>query len=629
MTNEDRTISRDELERMKQQSEPSMRAVLNIDGLTPHEVRRRVVIGREPDGSSEVDTLALSDDPLISKTHLAFDLTTDGVVAIDMGSSNGTTITIGGLTSAVATDRWMPVAHGAIVTVGDTPIRVDVEVSGEVGSPPESALQPPPTSIVTSVPGAIQVVAEGNCASCGRAIVGGSRFCDGCGSPVGGGPQPSTPPPPVSAAAGPPTTAPWVNAGVNPQSDPPPVSGGSTSAAEPRSKRTLVIAGAIAAVVAVVVAGWLVFPGGDGDTLAATPLPQVADGVEERWSVDIDGADDVTGSASALFVLAVDDGDVEVVSLAGGTGDERWTTDVGRNASFSFLRGVLDGVVLGQTCDFDGECEAFGLEASSGEILWAEEIEGSSSITARGTLVWSEQDSLELIDPRTGDAIERVRGDSVDSDGDHAYVRDDDEVEVFDLKDLSSEFGPVDVDDDSVGAVYQGGKLITAVEDELVVIDSNGDIDRESRGPADFIFRILPGPNGTVIVDTDDGVFALDPVDGRAEEVWSVNGSLSYGFVSDVGPMVVVVDGQDDGSDAEILDASTGDRLVDLRGYYETDQLLGSNGLVNIAYERDTEAVALRYSDGEEIWDERFDGFIRLVDDGLVEIDDGEVRFYR
>ena len=73
----------------------------------------------------------------------------------------------------------------------------------------------------------------------------------------------------------------------------------------------------------------------------------------------------------------------------------------------------------------------------------------------------------------------------------------------------------------------------------------------------------------------------------------------------------------------------TGETLVDLRGYYETDQLIGSNGLVNIVYERNTEATALRYSDGEELWDERFDGSLRLVDDGLVEIDDGDVRFYR
>ncbi len=80
---------------------------------------------------------------------------------------------------------------------------------------------------------------------------------------------------------------------------------------------------------------------------------------------------------------------------------------------------------------------------------------------------------------------------------------------------------------------------------------------------------------------------------------------------------------------AEILDARTGEVKIDLRGYYETDQLIGSNGVVNISYERDTDATALRYADGEEIWDEHFDGFVRLVDDGLVEIDDGEVRFYR
>ncbi len=65
-------------------------------------------------------------------------------------------------------------------------------------------------------------------------------------------------------------------------------------------------------------------------------------------------------------------------------------------------------------------------------------------------------------------------------DGDYAYVRDGDEVEVFDLKDLSSKFGPVDVDEDSFGTVYQGGKLITAIDDELIVINGNGDVDRES-----------------------------------------------------------------------------------------------------------------------------------------------------
>jgi hypothetical protein len=629
MTNEDRTISRDDLERAKQQGTPAVRAVLNVDGRAPHELRRRVVVGREPEGSGDVDTIVLAGDPLVSKTHLAFDVTSDGVVVIDLGSSNGSTITIGGLTSGVATDAWTPVPDASIVTVGDTTIAVDVEAPATAQAPPQPALQPPPTSIVTSVPGAAPPAATSSCPTCGRSIIENSRFCDGCGSPVDGGLPPAAPPALVPPVTGPPTTAPWVSGGVTSQTEAPPIGGTPATTTNKQSKRTFMIAGAAAAVVAVAVVGWLALSGGDEGGPSATALPRVASGVEERWSVGIDGAQDAVGSASSLFILAIDNENAEVVSLAGGTGDERWATDVARNVSYSFLSGVLDGVVLGQSCDFDDECEAFGLDASSGEVLWTEGLDGFAFISGRGSYLWGDSDTLELIDPQTGKSTERVRGDSIDFDGDYAYVRDNDEVEVFDLKNLSSKFGPVDVDDDSSGAIYQGGNLITSLDDELIVIKANGDVDRESRVPADSIYRILPGPNGIVIVDTDEGVFGLDPVDGRAEEIWSTNSSLSYGFVGDVGPMVIVVDGSDDGSDAEILDAGSGETLVDLRGYYETDQLTGSNGLVNIIYERNTEATALRYSDGEELWDERFDGSLRLVDDGLVEFDDGDVRFYR
>ncbi len=354
MTNEDRTVSRDELERIKQQGAPSVNALLHIDGRAPHALRRRVVIGREPEGSSDIDTVAIVGDPLVSKTHLAFDVMPDGVVAIDLGSSNGTTLTIGGLTSTLPTEAWTPIGAGSIVTVGDTAIRVDVDgdTTDGVVDPPRTAIQPPPTAIVTSVPAAGKPLLETGCPVCGRAIVEHSRFCDGCGSAVGGivAPGPLATVPPV---AGPPTTAPWVNAAVSPQSEPPPLSGAASAPSGPRSKRPLMIAGGVAAVVVIVVVGWVVFGGSGGDDgPSATPLPQVAGGVDEVWAVDVDGADGVTGSASALFVLALDNDDAEVVSLAGGTGEERWATDVGRDVSYSFLRGVLDGVVLGRELRF-------------------------------------------------------------------------------------------------------------------------------------------------------------------------------------------------------------------------------------------------------------------------------------
>ena len=592
-----------------------MKAVLHIDGMEPHELSRPVVIGREPVGGDGIDVITLTGDPIVSRSHLAFDVIRDGVVVIDLGSTNGTKITVGGVTRNVPTDVWTIVDASAVVNVGDTPIWVEYGASDHLEKIAAPVLAP----------------LKAGCISCGQRLVAGSRFCDGCGALI----APESAPPPSNVAA---AAMPTGRVVTSPPASPSRPSAGrtlgrksGTTADRRASEVTLLLKqrrmGAVATVVTVVVIVWVIFArGNNASDLSASTFPRVSLGIEERWSVDIDGATSVVGSASDVFVFAIEDGDAAVISLDGSSGEERWSSDVGRNMSSGYVRGVLDDVVLIQACDFEG-CELIGIDASTGEELWSDPFpDGSVFISSRATLVVSESGSLTLLNPLDGQRIERVRGDSLSVFGDHVYVRDNDEIEVFDLKDLSSVFGPVEVDEDIVGSILQSGKLITAVDDELVIINSDGTVDRESRVPADEIYRILPGPNGMVIVGTDDGVFGLDPIDGRAEEIWSANGGISFGFVSNDGPLVVVADGED----AEVLDSRTGDTRFDLRGYFESNQLIGSNGLVNVAsVVTRYEVSAFRYSDGEEIWEDDFDGSIFLIDNGLVEIDDGEVRFFR
>ena len=634
MTDADRTISRGELARLAAVGvTPAVRARLHIDGRSPYELTGRTVIGREPGAEADKVGIVLSGDPLVSKVHVAFDVTAGGLVAIDLGSSNGTSIVVGGESSTLSTAVWTPVPDGTVVVAGDTSLRV--ELVGVAGVPAMPMMTPPPgfapAAIIAAVPAAVSPV----CAQCGRVSVAGSRFCDGCGASTVAGPPASPPvgPPVAVAVASAQTVSPIMSWPVDPVGAPPPpgrsvLPGGG----EASSKRKWLLVGAgVAGVAAMAGVAFVVLSGGEGGALTTSGLPTVPSQVEEQWSIDIDGASDVTGDSSAVFVLSMVDGDAEVDALVGGSGEERWTADVANEREYGTFRGMTAGVLLGTTCDFDGACEAFGLDVGNGEVLWTDEQSGNMAVSGSGSVLLSEDGSVELIDPSDGKRLERVRGDLVDSDGTYVYVRDDDEVEVFDTKDLSSVFGPVQVDDESVGAVYAGGKLITAVGDELVVINADGEVDRESQVPADEIYQIWPGPDGMVLVGTDDGVLGVDPVDGRAEEIWSVDGSLNYTFVTDVGLLVLVTEGGDDGSDAEIIDARTGDPRITLRDYYESSPSFGSNGMVNSAYqdESDIEAAALQYSDGEEIWSLDFKGNPYLIDGAVVEVEEGEVTLYR
>jgi len=288
MTNDDRTVSRDELERLKQSGASPARAVLHIDGQMPHELVRRLVIGRELAHDDQVEAITLAGDPLVSKTHLAFDITSDGVVAIDLGSSNGTTITAGGTTCDVPTDAWTPVEAGASLTVGDTSIRVEFDASGHSGHVTPGMFTPPAAGIVTSVPGPAGAPTTTSCSSCGRQVVAGSRFCDGCGAStvaMAASAPPSSPPAVSGFPDGPVVTSPppvatsWPGSAGAPQD----LGRVTDDAVRVRSssKRTMTIAAAGAVIVAVAAIGWLVLAGSDGDGPSATPLPRVADDVEE------------------------------------------------------------------------------------------------------------------------------------------------------------------------------------------------------------------------------------------------------------------------------------------------------------------------------------------------------------
>lgn len=616
MTNEDRNNSPVDLARLERNFAPPVKAILHIDGKGAYEIVRRVILGREPVGGDEIDTITLTGDPIMSRSHLAFDVSPDGIVVLDLGSKNGTRITIGGVTRNVPTDVWTPVDSSAVVHAGDTPIRVEYRESFH----PERI---PATKVVPESTG---------CISCGQKLAASAHFCDRCGASV----TEEVVRPPSSAAV---STSQFATVVRTPPASP---ARPSTARASGRKFRTGPKRrsggvrslsknrhiGAVASVVVVVLCGWAVFAKGnsDGDS-SASRSKRVPLGNEERWSVDIDGAVSVVGSASVLFVLAIEDGDAEIISLAGDSGEERWSVDIGRNVSYGNLPGIVNGVVLAKVCDVDGACDLLAVGTSSGEELWSQRsFEGNVFVSDSGSLMTRESRSLSLLDPRDGKRIERVRGDFFGFDRNHVYVRDSDEIEVFDSRDLSSVFGPVEVDEGTTDFIYQNGKLITAVDDELVVINSDGTVDRESRVPAGVIYRVLAGPSGMVIVGTDEGVFGLDPVDGRAEEIWSANGSLSFGFVSSDGPLVFI----EDGEDAEVLDSRTGDTRIDLRNYIGSDLLVGFNGLIHGVLDGDQrEATAFRYSDGEEIWSDDLNGAVVLVDNGVIEIDDGEVRLLR
>jgi outer membrane protein assembly factor BamB len=615
MNDDDRTISREEYQRLG--ANPRCVIRLRVDGIRLVEIDGLTLIGRDPTaGADEAATLITLDDPdrLMSKTHVALDVNQGELIISDRRSVNGTTLRIDGDERQVPAGDWVGVPVGATIVLGDSLLVVeessdgdgDLETRRVTGLAETASPDPSPSTgeiqwVASATPtptisaNAEQAVpAVNSCASCGRALADDDRFCDGCGAPSR---------PPVAA----------------PQA-------ASEVVRAPGSRRVPVVAALV--VGAAVVAGgvFVVTSRGDDGSIAADRLRGVPPTGESVWRASVAGASSVVADAGTVYVIAIDEGDAEVVALARADGEERWSSGLDNDKGYGDVFGPIDGRLIARVCDFDGVCGATAIDTSNGEAVWNDELDGSITVVGDALMVQSSGE-IERLNAADGTSQGRVRADSIIVEGQYVYSVDDDgrEVEVFNLA-LESVFGPIEIDEDHGGLAFNGSQLLVATDEDLLSYDAQGDVTTTSQTAIEFVSWIQLGPGGTVVLidDAAGELVVARPTEPRMEELWSSDGYPSR-IIEASGETLIAV--SDDG-DLSIVELESGDERIRVD---DTATSYGSNGFLTYTSDEsgDTDVVAYRYSDGEELWDTSVEGGAFLIDGALVAIADGDVELYR
>jgi hypothetical protein len=634
---DDQTIDRNQL--WSRESDASSTATLSISGGAPVEVVGLVTIGRDPK-SATGRTIEITGDPLVSKLHLALRIESGKVTVTDLGSSNGTFLHGAGSETRVPTDRWISVPPGSELEFGDQRMTV------------RSAEQPSAEPLID----ADVAASKPACSVCATPLIPGARFCDTCGTP-----SPLEAPGPSNWFDDSVAPAPDPNLSFIPEVAPEPlaVAIDRVAPAEPSFVAPQVPTSTshgttkkvVAAIAGLLVLGLIAFAlvrvlGGDNDDASGTSdLPELPLTIDEQWSESVRG--DQIGSgvgASGVYVASrpTDDG-YTLTRLASADGNEDWEVTVdASDPVFVQLVGEYDDAVVVQSCG-SGDCSVVGIDNSTGEVTWDRSSSGFSGVRdIDGRLLFFEEDSVERIDPEDGRRIERIRADTyVESAGSTLAVRDGDSVEVFDLE-LQSVFGPIDIDSGTSAFTFTGSQVVAVVGNDLQFLDDDGDVVIESKidDVFDAVFDAVVVESLTfvgddnIVVEGSDAIVSVDPIDGEADERWSVDGELNQVFAVD-GEILMLIDKPDESG--EVIDAATGDQRMEVDEFAEEEKFViafgASDGLLVLAELPDSseiEARALAWEDGDEIWAEQFDGWVSFGAGVFVEVTaDGDVTLFR
>lgn len=691
-------------------------ATFKITGHGDHQMRGPVTIGRDP-RSDDGSTVEVDGDPLVSKSHFSVDIDQGDLIITDLGSSNGTYLHHAAGETAVPSDRWIPIPDGAEIEFGDQ--RMTLQRAAPVEPTADSEVHPDEASTVEhEVPVARPVAATpGNfwagdvddavadaapiedsvdCPECERELPAGSKFCDGCGTPImpdepaspvaddpghtvvvgPGGFVPANPTPAARAPSAPappqaPPGGPSPHAGVPPhyggvasappqgvapQGSPPPGQYGQppppqgAQIAPPHQaggpvfvdpyaasgsqggtgKKILIGVGALA-IVGLIGAGLVVVLGGGDDSTSSGrfPLPSVATEIDEVWSTDVEGESGVPGlGESAVYVASRADQDIVITSLARGDGAQNWDATIDEAESGSFV-GEFGDVTVFEVCGFDADsaCSVIGLDTEDGEDLWTVPTEDGTAFVSSGQLLVDDGDGLILLDPATGDRLERVRGEESFNDFVALLVGDDLEVTAFD-DELQPVFGPVELDiEDASAGTFDGTRLLIGVGDEIDFVDAEGDVTPGPFLDGDITFLVALDEN-TLIAELGDEVVVYDIDDDDAVERWTVDGTFDLVAQPDGGTVVIV----NAGSDRVIVDLESGEERFDVDADPGSVVIAAADNAF-VVIDRgddpdvfgDATVTAYDWETGDEIWSEDIDGAV-VVDELVVEVGaDGDV----
>ena len=543
-----------------------------------------------------------------------------------------------------------------------------------------------PTPVVAAAP-AVPTASDEHidCSQCQRELPPGSKFCDGCGArvmpgaeptpvaddpghtvvvPPGGfqaatalSPQTAGPPPaqyggPAPRYGGPPAGPPPQGPPPGPppgqfgQSPPPQAVLGAppqqpgglvfvdpSAAASPKSGAGKKI---VVGIVALVVLGLIGFGlvtllgGGDKSTAAGRgDARTISTELDELWSTDVGGASGFPGIGDAsVYVASKTEADVLFTSLAREDGDENWVSTID-DADFGALVGEFDDVTVVSACVFDVEtvCSVIGLDIDDGDEIWREPLGEGFAFESAGRLLGDDGEGLMLLDPATGDRLERIRGVVEYGDFNALLVDDDGDVSAYD-DDLQPLLGPARVDDNATVVAFDGERLLVAIRDEVEYVDSVGDV---TSGPFldGEITRLMAIDDSTLIAELGDEVVVYDLDGDDAVKRWSENGTISQVASPDSGPVVVI----DTGTDHLIVDLTSGEERFDVDGSIADGVATSAATNAFVVVDRgdieifggDATVTAYDWTTGDQIWSEDIEGNVRVDEVVIVVETDGNV----
>ena len=326
------------------------------------------------------------------------------------------------------------------------------------------------------------------------------------------------------------------------------------------------------------------------------------------------------GDVVGIFALPDVDDRAVVIALDGGSGVERWRTEIESSARSFDILGVIGDVVVLERLDTENR-SVVGISLLDGELRWervtadpgVHVLLHGTSVVARVSFTANER--LTFIDPVTGEEVGRVPGRLLATDYRGTwYVRSGRRVSRLDLRD--GWLPPVLLERELPDA-----ESTASIIDERLVVRTDAGVDEVDGGTlrslsisadvrvsdgeeitADVVRRFNPMVDGAFVFSGLDRVYGAQ-LDGDDIVVrWAADGAAVDVQPTDDGLAVRLA--EDGGASQRIINASTGDEIVQvpiLPGAFDNLEIVANGIVVKQAAAVGFERVAFDL-DGNRLW---------------------------
>lgn len=497
------------------------------------------------------------------------------------------------------------------------------------------------------------------CPRCASQCDPGSRFCAVCGSPLDIQSRPARPispppPPPSQFGAAPSGRDGVLRIEIEDETDEArtvlhPIGGSSMAERAPVHDETEVpldpydartpggrvggrrppwllplAAGAVVLLLAALV--W-VFARRESDAEEGAPTRQLPLQLDRQWRETFDGYVHGDGTTDRIFLYRTEEDDATIVAVDGATGETQWEVDSPEEA-YGGVALVVDGDPIIR--DFDesgGDSVLRRLDGDDGEEIWTAEVSGSGAVVEMdgrhylSTEGWDGEDmELTAIDLATGETGRRVKAPNLTVQPDLVVARDDDEIEIYDLGTLDRRGQAIPIDDEVTAAAWIDGSLVVAAGDEISRLDEDGGEQWSDRVDSSSIYDLRPTADGSLVITGDEGVSLVRLSGEGIEEQWSRDGYLAD-VVRAQGDDVALITDDDE---FDIVRLSDGELIASISfewtsegepwTVYRDAILFAEYGETGSTYE------AYSLPDGELLWELETDGYLQVIDDGVLEV---------